>query len=543
MATQVAKKHATTLTTSAAHLAPPSSPFSSLLRQSKFASFDPLIRQSYGTPPPPSTAATGASSAPSRNASAEHAHYIEWDNAEGQVRFVRRVEEMNVGVRLVQGTPWFEGLGGEATRSESGLDSEFCPGEGGGFLSAAKPSSSSEENSVAVNSRTEETQHLQPNISAMSPRVFARYIEKLRLLRPEFKAYLQTHEGETLPIAELAMRKADAHSHMRFLGRWTERQFHLAGEAEREVAAELAAEGASKGVPKNKAPKAAHPNTPQPIRQRPHKLGGLMYAKPTPLETYFSASPQPGIILQTNKPERYTHASEPASYIASFGGMTAKLDERMAGPGAGSGAGRSKALFDPTSEGGLLVSPSSISSSHPGSPQTSSSAIASFRLTQLDLESLPSPFNPPPTPPPLPHTPPPPRADHHPPHHRSAKRHRRQLARQPARPGEQGVQWPHARFGEVWGGYGKTNVRGGFGPGFGANAGGGAADGAVSAGEGGGAAGGWGGELGTWGAEMGGRKDAQRDILRTLQNMMPGEGKGKGSWERKPVSKNPKGLE
>ncbi|KAF9053221.1 hypothetical protein BJ165DRAFT_1331103, partial [Panaeolus papilionaceus] len=306
---------------------PAASPFASLLRQSKFAAFDPTIRQAYGAP---ASHIHRGNYGLKRNINVrnkpeyitlknyeEHAQYIEWTGAEGQVRFVKRVEEANVKPSLVPNTPWYTGLGPVAVSSASGIDSEFCPGEGAAIgmsstqqskplepVSPSAPPTLTLENfssklgqrgrgeygsrpSAQYAESRDGDAFTQPNILAMSPRVFNRYLEKLRDLRPDFIAYLekqirlrraQNARRDGLPepdpnspieVAELAAEGINANLHMMFLGKHSEAQFH-AGSSEQSSSS---------------APTSTHPNAPQPIRQQPHKFGGLMYSAPTVIES------------------------------------------------------------------------------------------------------------------------------------------------------------------------------------------------------------------------------------------------------------------
>ncbi|KAF9532859.1 hypothetical protein CPB83DRAFT_846491 [Crepidotus variabilis] len=363
---------------------PPASPFSELLRRSKFATFDPEIRQTYSAPPSYTHRGNFGLKRPIANKKKhgyivlkkfeEHAQYIEWDNAKEQVRWLQRVEELNLTPHLVSPTPWSTGLGPIASSRESGLDSEFCPGERAYVPRAAREELVSNENSNLDS--TEAPKHppnfpssdadepldpnnlpptrgkgaygaksalppakgqetfLQPNIVGMPPRVFAQYIKKLRELRPEFLAFVRQElknrwvhnklafidpdilSDEEL-VADLGSDLLNQNFHIRFLGKRTESMYH----------AEPLPEILSKGERhKLQREATATANEPQPIQPQPHKFGGMMYANPTQLESYFFGKSESGLHLQTTSNWRYDQQQS----LASFAGMTARVAETRA---------------------------------------------------------------------------------------------------------------------------------------------------------------------------------------------------------------------
>jgi hypothetical protein len=395
---------------------PPSSPFSELLRQSKFATFDPCIRQTYSAPPSYAQRGNFGLKRPISNRKShayivlkdfeEHAHYIEWNNAKAQVKWIKKVEELYVAPQLKTVSPWASGLGPSATSKDSGLDSDFCPGESAlveredeepeplGPVASAESSASNHAPSIppslADSPISAETllpsrgkggyganadidpadalgkMFLQPNISAMPTAVFKRYMEKLRKLRPEFIAYVRAelkksndsnknhksivvdpdHHSDNDLIAVLGPLILDQRFHLRFMGLKTEADYH----------AEPVAENVSKEERIRLRREAVlSANKPQPIRPQPHKFAGLMYAHPTALETRFIGKPQPGIYLEYSPNQ--INASE--KHIASFAGMASQF--RHLGVGAkpvfesGSGAN-----LDNLSQGTRLMSPTNL---------------------------------------------------------------------------------------------------------------------------------------------------------------------------------------
>ena len=388
---------------------PSSSPFSELLRQSKFATFDPCIRQAYSAPPSYAQRGNFGLKRPISNRKShayivlkdfeEHAQYIQWDNAKEQVKWMKKVEELYVAPQLKTHSTWTSGLGPSATSKESGLDSDFCPGETA-LIQRNKPAEvvSSTENSSPKNTPplpediriSAETllpsrgkggygakadiqsadvlgrMYLQPNISAMTTAVFRRYLQKLRKLRPEFIAYVREElrklwvtnkNNSSIPIdprlipdedfiATLGPLILDHKFHLRFMGLKTEAEYHT------EPVAELISD---KERAKLEQDAVLDANKPQPIRPQPHKFAGLTYAQPTPLETRFVNKPQPGIFLEQTP----NQVSSSDRYIASFAGIAAQF--RHLGVGA-------KPVFEPgpganldnISQGTRLMSPMNL---------------------------------------------------------------------------------------------------------------------------------------------------------------------------------------
>ena len=348
--------------------------FAELLRRSRFATFDPAIRQAYGAPPSHGARGNFGLKRPlanrrkngyiTLNKFEEPAQYIEWDNAEPQVRFIKRVEELNVTPSVQPGTNWYLGLGGVAASKESQMDSEFCPGETGmGFTHRAPPAEPISEDLQGLGTRGKNgygaaamqsavsldapggkgKAHLQPNIQAMSPREFDRYLEKLRALRPDFEQYLaetQRSELETYPPTQNSASKTIAvdnveslslkSSHMAFLGHHTHSQF-------------------SASTPEEMPEKTLLPKP--TIRQQPHRYAGLTYYTPTAVESYYSSPVEDGLVLHHKMHDKsYLPVTQRdlrnQPYVASFAGLSAELPVRYAGADV-------HQLMDPRSEKGV----------------------------------------------------------------------------------------------------------------------------------------------------------------------------------------------
>ena len=351
--------------------------FPELLRRSRFASFDPTIRQSYGTPPSHLHRGNWGLKRPitqrKRNAFIslknfeEHEHYIEWDNAETQVRLIDKIEEINLAPKLVPQVPWYVGLGPAASSPWSKMDSEFAPGESGmPILPKSIPifttqleglgRGKGEFGAKASSSSTYVSDHgyLHPNLRAMSPKVFNRYIKKLRSLRPEFKKFLKS-EGVTASIRESGIQPGNLH--IRFLGKHFDKQFQDTRD--------------------NNENTDMHPNQPQPIRQQPHRVGGLMYASPTIMESFSTTRAYPGIVLEDGSNIFSKSSSSSKAFLVSTAGIIGRLEEKRAGPDV-------KPAFK---DGQLDYTGSDVAKLLAG--QTKSNNFIDVKVIDLQLENLP----------------------------------------------------------------------------------------------------------------------------------------------------------
>lgn len=310
-------------------IAPPSH-FAELLRRSRFATYDPAIRQTYSSPAAHVHRGDWGIKRPlslrKRNtfvsfSSFEHrAQFTDWNYAENEARFIRRVEEMGTRIVVSEQSSWYQAMGDAKTQWP--LDSEFCPGEESVDAEVNEKRLEMPVSLDPVNLGTRgpgqygsnrplhrKPQQPIPNYSAMTEKQFKRYLRKLRALQPEFKEYLKAQTDKS--VYELTKEGVHPH-HFRFLSHHTAQEYR-------------------------------DPNT-RKIKDQPHPNAALMYARTTPLSSSLTTEPQPGIMLQpydkkTNL-HRFTGPRE--GFLASFGGLIAFVDKSQAG-------GR-EALFYPSSE-------------------------------------------------------------------------------------------------------------------------------------------------------------------------------------------------
>ncbi|KAG6840974.1 hypothetical protein C0991_002956 [Blastosporella zonata] len=257
-----------------------------------------------------------------------HAHFTEWNHAENQVRFIRRVEEMGGNVQSRQGTPWHQALG--KAKSNPPFDSEFCPGEDADVDLMPSPKEQTvnldslgkrgrgaygTQRAALPSQRPVQEVFVSANINAMPKRQFKRYIRSLRALRPDFQKFINEHDQiEEKDLYTLAMNVDSLH-YRRFL------QAQM-----------------QKGYENYEGCK---------MEPQPHPNAALAYVNPTTMESLLWSKPKPGFILNSTD-HTQTHPSNKApsnkNFVVSFGGLTASI-------ASGDVAGKDVLLDHSTEEG------------------------------------------------------------------------------------------------------------------------------------------------------------------------------------------------
>ncbi|EAU88692.1 hypothetical protein CC1G_01065 [Coprinopsis cinerea okayama7 len=339
---------------------PPASPFAELLRRSRFASYDPEIKQTYSAPPAYAHRGNWGLKRPisQRRKDAyitlksyeDHAQYIEWNNAEGSVRFVKRFEQLNMKPEV--GATWEKNLGpiqdslwltdsefDQASDSEYRYHTEEKPveeaeekdvlledlgkkGKGGYGADATYPT-----RAPLVEQKTKPWNYRQPNLEAMTNAEFERYLEKLRELRPAFLAELRTQlrekekRGETtgtllrpdMSDLQLAAANIMSSDHRAFLNNFWEEEY-----ARRDTEPAAADPANGEALPRDFVQ--------HKIKPQPHRFGGLIYSHPSLLDTFYSTAPKPAFVLQVQNSGKFTGQG---TQQVSFAGVVADLQ----GPG------------------------------------------------------------------------------------------------------------------------------------------------------------------------------------------------------------------
>ena len=180
----------------AAAVASPS-PFATLLRRSKFASYDPKIGQIYTTFGGDSHRGNYGLKRPLALRTREPfitvasvdslQQQTEWSYAEKEARWIRKVAEVSRTPEVIHGGDLWKKSGPDG-RFKWNVDSDFALG--------AKDADVALEAKGVSQARG---QGSTPNIDAMTPKQFQRYLEKLRTLRPAFREFLEAEQAKNVP--------------------------------------------------------------------------------------------------------------------------------------------------------------------------------------------------------------------------------------------------------------------------------------------------------------------------------------------------------
>ncbi|KAG6812411.1 hypothetical protein H0H92_002987 [Tricholoma furcatifolium] len=302
---------------------PKPSAFAELLRRSKFASYDPAIRQAYKAPPANAHRGDWGLKRPialrrknafiSLTSFEHHAHFAEWNHAENQVRFIRRVEEMGGRISSQQSSSWYKTTGGRSSASASAFDSDFASEQdcfsgmetmvegaelvdvdaesvdinslgkrGPGSYSSKRPLPTPKEMSKEV--------FVSENVDAMSKREFRRYLRSLRAQRQEFQEFINAEDQIPEKNLYSLAKNPFGVEYRRFLQGQMQRGYQNYGE--------------------------------QRIEPQPHPTAGLSYRNPTMLESYLWTSTKPGFLFTTQPNQKEE------KYVTTFGGITATINQK-----------------------------------------------------------------------------------------------------------------------------------------------------------------------------------------------------------------------
>jgi hypothetical protein len=282
---------------SAAVAHPPSpSPFSSLLRRSKFASYDPTIGQVYTTYDGNAYRGNWGFKRPlalrkrdkfiSVEAVDSPEQQTEWSPRESEARFIQRWEEVATEPSVR------EGWDSHCTSSRPVHQAELAKEDQNGNM--VNPA-------VQRQLESPKKQYVAPGplVSSMSTRAFNRYLDKLRRQRPEFLEFLSQEaqhstQLQTRPrhvVAPSAYEQSALGSAEMVRRRFLQRQSHTIYES-----------------PDSRA-----------IEQRPHRNGGLSYDHTSQLTHFFTTTGQPGRMLEKHGKDRRGYPQ------ASFAGMAVNV--------------------------------------------------------------------------------------------------------------------------------------------------------------------------------------------------------------------------
>ena len=289
---------------------PPSpSPFATLLRRSKFASFDPTIGQVYTTHDGNAHRGNWGFKRPlalrkrnkfiSVQAVDSPEQQTEWTSRESEARFIQRWGEVATEPNIRDA--WEKHF----MNSRPLHPAEIAKEDKNGSIVHPAVQRQAEESSGKRNYVASG-----PLISAMGAKQFARYLDKLRKQRPEFLEFLSEEAGRT--------RKFKATSQ------------HLVAPS----AYEESALGSAEMVRRKFLQRQSHTLYEAPdsrvIEQRPHRNGGLSYPLTSQLTHFFTTREEPGRFVGSHGPDGRTDVR------AGFAGMAANLKTPVIDYDAGS---------------------------------------------------------------------------------------------------------------------------------------------------------------------------------------------------------------
>ncbi|KAG5221015.1 mitochondrial ribosomal protein-domain-containing protein [Salix suchowensis] len=359
---------ASTSTSKVLRPGPAPSAFTTLLHKSKFASYDPFIKQVYSAPP----------ASAHRGTMKECLHYGKISRlacsangvepGESQARFIRRWEELGVLPKARAGGDkgWERTLGPEAT--EWLVDSEHCdwqevkqqPGNSlrnllGSTMPASLLDGRGYTKKLEANKKESDAReggHLVPNLDSMNPAEFKRFLNKCRSY--DRSSSITELKGKSL--YDISQNTAADH-HRQFLQRHTRELFGYSNSDESQQ-------------PPSRLPRSL-PDSCR-IEQKPHPTGALLYSHPSRMTNYFTSPSQPGLVVQelyvdkrkaqgndslltpvTSAGAMYGRGSvntKENAYFASFAGMTAILKRKNA-------AGKKPLLNINSEEGVNIIKP------------------------------------------------------------------------------------------------------------------------------------------------------------------------------------------
>ncbi|KDQ61186.1 hypothetical protein JAAARDRAFT_32188 [Jaapia argillacea MUCL 33604] len=311
------------------------SPFATLLRRSKFATFDPAIAQVYTTyggsaprgdwglkrplPIRRRGAAVTVRSVDSRE------QVTEWRAAEAEARWIARFAELGIESPRLQDTSgandpttWGAKLENSGKRDWV-VDSEYALGLKDGADTIPKPLADEESAEAARKEATFRPATL-PNIYGMGEKRFEKYLEQLRKKREEFKEF--TAAERKMSLYEQSQRNDDWFR--KFLQSSVNKSYEVEGS--------------------------------RAIEPQPHTFAGLSYTHAPPLQAYFLTKPLPGRLI-TKKVNKLERLDDSEFFIASFAGMTTKVSTKLSG-------GKNNTLMDGKEQlGGAAVIPMNVAKS------------------------------------------------------------------------------------------------------------------------------------------------------------------------------------
>ena len=289
---------------------PAPSQFAALLRRSKFASFDPHIGQVYTSFDGHAARGNFGLKRPlavrRRNthitvqAVDSREQQTMWRSGEQQNRWIRMWDELGWKPKVSQGR-WGDRIGTQAIEVNWLVDSEFAPQPGLAARDAeeAKPAGDEAVELEPANGEEEVSKRSWaiPNIEGMTDGEFARYLVKLRKLRPAFQEYLEKKYKNSDWAGSTTLENSffDDNDFLDFL--------------------------------ENVAYKEYHSARPRYIEQQPHRFAGLSYSHTPPLQNLLTTKPQRGRVINESYDDGALVASAGMTSVLSKGGRSTEAKQ------------------------------------------------------------------------------------------------------------------------------------------------------------------------------------------------------------------------
>ena len=274
------------------------SPFATVLRRSKFASYDPKIGQVYTTFGGDSHRGNYGLKRPLALRTREPfitvasvdslQQQTEWSHAEREARWMRKVAEVARTPEVVHGSDLWRKCGPDG-RFLWKVDSDFSLGTGDADAGLERMGDSSGPGRASIH-----------NIDAMTPKQFRHYLKNLRALRPAFREFLEAEKAKNKnaedngPVGRPLRRNKVQSSNL----------------LEQSI---YPTDLHKTFLSKHAAQKINNPDSPV-LEQDVHPNGALTYTHLTDLEHYFWRKPLPGRAVGRTK-----------ALVVSFAGFHARL--------------------------------------------------------------------------------------------------------------------------------------------------------------------------------------------------------------------------
>jgi hypothetical protein len=278
------------------------SSFAALLKQSKFASYSPAIAQAYVTHGGHAARGDWGVKRPLSVRKRNRALLIqsmdsreqqtEFRSAEPEAKMIQRWEETGVDVTPANkggDMAWVHQYDANRPIGDVGIDSEYCT-----FTTEKDVSAGPASGLPALGVKTPPSIEATPNFYTMNKKDFARYLERVRKMRPAFRRYIQEIQAR-LQKGEDEVNELPHLFRIRHENRFDDFAHGFLNEMAHEL------HGSSES---------------QALEPYPHRNGGLFY----PSSNTFQTS-----LLYPSMPARYTSKVPAGGHLVNVAGIVATV--------------------------------------------------------------------------------------------------------------------------------------------------------------------------------------------------------------------------